>query len=84
MRWLDSITDAMNMNLGKLHSSNLAWEIPGGLQSMESQRVRHDWAAEQQQSRLTKHGHTFFVTFSTEIWNLILPPLNQGYRLFNQ
>ena len=31
------------------HSSNLAWEIPwteeaGGLQSEESQRVRHDWA----------------------------------------
>ena len=31
------------------HSSNLAWRIPwaeepGGLQSIESQRVRHDWA----------------------------------------
>ena len=31
------------------HSSTLAWKIPwteepGGLQSMESQRVRHDWA----------------------------------------
>ena len=31
------------------YSSNLAWEIPwtkehGGLQSMRSQRVRHDWA----------------------------------------
>ena len=31
------------------HSSTLAWEIPwteepGGLQSMGSQRVRHDWA----------------------------------------
>ena len=30
------------------HSSILAWEVPhteepGGLQSMESQRVRHDW-----------------------------------------
>ena len=30
------------------HSSILAWEFPwtvepGGLQSMESQRVRHDW-----------------------------------------
>ena len=33
------------------HSSTLAWRIPwteepGGLQSMESQRVRHDWATE--------------------------------------
>ena len=32
------------------HSSILAWRIPwteepGGLQSMGSQRVRHDWAA---------------------------------------
>ena len=31
------------------HSSILAWRIPwaeepGGLRSMESQRVRHDWA----------------------------------------
>ena len=35
------------------HSSILAWEIqwteePGGLQSMRSQRVRHDWVAKQQ------------------------------------
>ena len=33
------------------HSSILAWEVswteePGGLQSMEWQRVRHDWATE--------------------------------------
>ena len=33
------------------HSSILAWEIPwteepGGLQSMESQRVGHDWVTE--------------------------------------
>ena len=36
------------------HSSILAWEIPwieepGGLQSMESQRVRHSLATKQQQ-----------------------------------
>ena len=36
------------------HSSVLAWEIPwteepGGLQSMRSQRVRHDSATKQQQ-----------------------------------
>ena len=38
------------------HSSILAWEIPwaeerGGLQSMGSQRVRHDLAAKQQQQQ---------------------------------
>jgi len=46
MRWQDSITDAMNMNLGKL------WEMvkgQGELQSLLLQRVRHNWMIEQQQ-----------------------------------
>ena len=47
MRWLDGITDAMNMNLGKLQEM-VREGRPGMLQSMGSQRVRHDWAAEQQ------------------------------------
>ena len=39
------------------HFSILAWEIPwteesDGLQSMESQRIGHDWA--------TEHAHTGF------------------------
>ena len=45
MRGLDGITDAVGMNLGKL------WEMgeterPGMLQSMGSQKVRHDCATE--------------------------------------
>ena len=43
------------------HSSTLAWEIlwtdePGGLQTMGSQRVRHNLATKQQQTLLKPHS----------------------------
>ena len=47
MRWLDSITDLMNMSLHKLQEQ---WTgEPGMLQPTELQRVRHNLVTEQQQ-----------------------------------
>ena len=45
MRWLDSITDSMDMNLSKLREEVKDRE-PGVLQSMGSQRVGHNWVTE--------------------------------------
>ena len=45
VKWLDGITDSMGMSLSKLQRW---WSTgkPGVLQSMRSQRVRHNWVTE--------------------------------------
>ena len=48
MRWLDSITDSLDMNLHKLQEIVKDRE-PGVLQSMGSRRDGHDLVTEKQQ-----------------------------------
>ena len=42
MRWLDGITDSMDMGFGELHELEMDRERPGMLWFMGSQGVRHD------------------------------------------
>ena len=51
MRWLDSITNSMDINLSKLQEI-VEDRGAGVLQSLSSQRVRHYLVTEQQQQQL--------------------------------
>ena len=56
------------------HSSTLVWEIPwmeepGRLQSMGSQRVRHDWVTSLSLSLGWSSGFPYFLQFKPEFGN---------------
>ena len=72
MRWLDDITDSMDMSLSTNSGSWWWTRKPGVLQSMGSQRVRQDWATEQQQQ---------WPLIPTEkLWHIVyFPPCTRQY-----
>ena len=63
MRWLDGITDSMDMSLSKLKEI-VKDRKPGVLQSMGSQRVGHDVANEQQQYDIVRNIYLVFTSSS--------------------
>ena len=62
MRWLNGITDAMDMSLSRLQEFWWWTGKPGVVQSMGLQRVRHNWATEQRRAdgRASVGGCTFW------------------------
>ena len=57
MRRLDGITNAMDVNLGRLQEI-VRDRRPGMLQSMGSQRFRHDWVYLNNTTSTTSYGNS--------------------------
>ena len=85
VRWLDSITDSMDMNLRKLGDKKRT-EEPDMLQFMGWERVRHDSVTQKQQQKVTKKEREKRCCSGqlsiSEDPSLACRPLGTSYRMF--
>ena len=69
MRWLDGITDSMDMSLS--NSGSWWWTgRPGVLWFMRSQRVGHDWATELNWTELSLSPMLFVSLLSSPVYKV--------------
>ena len=80
MRWLDGITDSLDMSLSKLQSWWWTGK-PGMLQSMGSQRVGHDWAT---QLNWATNSFTFKGTFISGFSKLLVADLQLEFNKLHE